>query len=85
MSTSKELLEKVYNHLDSVDLNKLSMRDMEDFVGVVQKCQFLEYSLQSSGGLGGLFGSSFGFGGNGKQGPIDGAIYCEGKQEELVN
>lgn len=42
MSKSKELLEKVYNHLDSIDVSKLSWSELKDFLEVVQKGQFLE-------------------------------------------
>lgn len=41
-SRSKELLDKVYNHLNSIDLEKLSMSELKDFLEVVQKGQFLE-------------------------------------------
>lgn len=41
-SRSKKLLDKVYNQLDSIDLTKLSMREMSDFLEVVQKGRFLE-------------------------------------------
>lgn len=47
-SKSKELLNKVYDHLDTVDVTKLSMRELEDFLGVVQKGQFLETFGQTS-------------------------------------
>lgn len=39
---SKKLLDKVYAHLDNIDVSKLSMREMMDFLEVVQKGQFLE-------------------------------------------
>lgn len=41
-SRSKQLLEKVYDHLDTVDVSKLSMNELKDFLEVVQKGQFLE-------------------------------------------
>lgn len=41
-SRSKQLLDKVYDHLNTIDVSKLSMRELEDFLGVVQKGQFLE-------------------------------------------
>ncbi len=41
-SRSKELLNKVYDHLDSIDVTKLSMSELADFLEVVQKGQFLE-------------------------------------------
>lgn len=61
MSTrSKELLDKVYDHLEKVDISKLSMREIEDFLGVVQKGQFLESTGQiPQYGYNGLFGSAF--------------------------
>lgn len=39
---SKELLDKVYDHLNTIDVTKLSMRELQDFLEVVQKGQFLE-------------------------------------------
>lgn len=39
---SKELLDKVFDRLDAVDVNALSTPDLKDFLEVVQKCQFLE-------------------------------------------
>lgn len=39
---SKQLLNKVYDHLDTIDVSKLSMSEMKDFLEVVQKGQFLE-------------------------------------------
>lgn len=50
---SMELLNKVYDQLDSIDVSKLSMREMADFLEVVQKGQFLEVTGQTP---------SFGFG-----------------------
>lgn len=41
-SRSKQLLNKVYDHLDSIDVSKLSMNDLKDFLGVVQQGQFME-------------------------------------------
>jgi len=41
-SRSKDLLEKVYDHLDNTDLSTLSMNELKDFLGVVQQGQFLE-------------------------------------------
>lgn len=37
-----ELLSKVYDELDKIDVSKLSMKEMQDFLEVVQKGQFLE-------------------------------------------
>lgn len=45
-SRSKELLKKVYDHLDTIDVTKLSMDEMKDFLEVVQKGQFLESTIQ---------------------------------------
>ena len=42
MATSKELLNKVYNHLDTLDVTTMSMDELKDFLEVVQKGQFLE-------------------------------------------
>lgn len=41
-SRSKELLNKVYDHLNSIDVSTLSMNELKDFLEVVQKGQFLE-------------------------------------------
>lgn len=41
-SKSQKLLDKVYAHLDSIDVTKLSMDELKDFLEVVQKGQFLE-------------------------------------------
>lgn len=48
-SRSKELLNKVYDHLDSIDVSKLSLRELTDFLEVVQKGQFLESFGQMPG------------------------------------
>lgn len=48
-SRSQELLNKVYDHLDSVDVSKLSMRELTDFLEVVQKGRFLESLGQMPG------------------------------------
>ena len=42
VSRSKQLLDKVYEHLESIDVTKLSMNELKDFLEVVQKGQFLE-------------------------------------------
>lgn len=56
---SKRLLNKVYDHLDTIDVSKLSMSEMKDFLEVVQKGQFLEtFGQVPQYGLG-MFGSSF--------------------------
>lgn len=60
-SRGMELLSKVYDHLDSVDVSKLSLRDLGDFLEVVQKGRFLE----SYGQMPGLFSPMFGGGGLG--------------------
>lgn len=41
-SRSKKLLDKVYDHLDTIDVTALSMNELKDFLEVVQKGQFLE-------------------------------------------
>lgn len=41
-SRAQELLNKVYEHLDSIDVSKLSFSELRDFMGVVQQCQFQE-------------------------------------------
>ncbi len=41
-SRSKELLNKVYDYLDTIDVSNLSMNEIKDFLEVVQKGQFLE-------------------------------------------
>lgn len=50
---SQKLLDKVYAHLDSIDVTKLSMDELKDFLEVVQKGQFLEsYGKMPSYGFG---------------------------------
>lgn len=63
-SRSEALLNKVYDRLDAIDASKLSMRELEDFLGVVQKGRFLETVGQIP---------AFGFGGwpNGSTNPTD--------------
>lgn len=39
---SIKLLDKVYDHLESIDVSNLSMNELKDFLEVVQKGQFLE-------------------------------------------
>lgn len=39
---SSALLEKVFDRLEKVDLEKLDMREIKDFLEVVQQGQFLE-------------------------------------------
>ena len=39
---SQKLLNKVYGYLESIDVTKLSMDELKDFLEVVQKGQFLE-------------------------------------------
>jgi len=54
-SRSKDLLEKVYDHLDAIDVSKLSMSELKDFLGVVQQGQFLEsYGQMPSYAIGGF-------------------------------
>lgn len=50
---SQELLDKVYAYLDTIDVTKLSMSELKDFLGVVQQGQFLETTRKMP---------SFGFG-----------------------
>lgn len=59
-SRSTKLLNKVYDHLENIDVSKLSMRELQDFLEVVQKGRFLEsigqpspYSFPGFGGFGG--------------------------------
>lgn len=56
---SKQLLNKVYDRLEAIDVSTLSMRELEDFLGVVQKGQFLETYGQTCDLGPGLFGSGF--------------------------
>lgn len=42
MSKSDELLQKVYDRLDTVDLDNLTLKELPDFVEVVQRCKFCE-------------------------------------------
>ena len=37
-----QLTDKVYAYLNTIDISKLSMNDIKDFLEVVQKGQFLE-------------------------------------------
>ncbi len=54
-SRSKGLLDKVYDHLDTIDVSKLSMKELQDFLEVVQKGQFLEsFGQMPSYALGGF-------------------------------
>lgn len=62
-SKSQQLLDKVYTHLDSIDVTKLSMNELKDFLEVVQKGRFLEsygtmYAIQPPYGFGGCASSS---------------------------
>lgn len=56
---SKELLNKVYDSLEKVDIDKLSLSEKRDFLEVVQKGQFLESYGQTCALQPGLFGSVF--------------------------
>lgn len=59
-SRSTALLNKVYDKLESIDVNKLSMGEMKDFLEVVQKGRFLETTGQFAGlGLGLCGGAPF--------------------------
>lgn len=59
-SKSKQLLDKVYNHLDTIDITRLSMNELKDFLEVVQKGQFLE----SFGSISALSPNPYGWGSN---------------------
>lgn len=59
------LLNKVFDHLDSIDVGKLSTYELKDFLEVVQKGQFLESYGQIP---------ALGFGGFGGCGPIPDTI-----------
>lgn len=51
------LLKKVFDHLDSIDVRKLSTSELKDFLEVVQKGQFLEaYGQMPALGFGGFTG-----------------------------
>lgn len=41
-SRSTKLLDKIYDHLESIDVSNLSMDELKDFLEVVQKGKFLE-------------------------------------------
>lgn len=62
-SRAKELLDKVYDHLASVDFSKWSMRDLQEYVEVLQKAHFLEttgqYTYPAFNGFGGCAGTTF--------------------------
>lgn len=78
-SRSGELLEKVYNQLDSIDLEKLSMSEMKDFLEVVQKGQFLEsFGQMPQYGLGGLCAAPF----NGAGKPAETSDTAEGTDKQ---
>lgn len=57
-SRSAQILDRVFDLLDGVDLDKLSMNETKDFLEVVQRCQFLENSLRGPFLPGGVFGGS---------------------------
>lgn len=59
------LLNKVFDHLDSIDVGKLSTYELKDFLEVVQKGQFLESYGQIP---------ALGFGSFGGCGPIPDTI-----------
>lgn len=59
-SRSKKLLDKVYNYLESIDVTKLSMNELKDYLEVVQKGRFLEVTGASSF----LSSNPYGFGFN---------------------
>lgn len=78
-SRSKKLLDKVFDHLDSIDVSKLTMSEMKDFLEVVQKCQFQE-SIGSTAALGFNYLSAPFNGPHGITGP-DGNADSAGKAE----
>lgn len=59
-SRSKKLLDKVYDHLESIDVTKLSWDELKDYLEVVQKGRFLE----SLGAISPLSPNPYGFGFN---------------------
>lgn len=64
-SRSKKILDKVFDHLESIDVTKLTMDELKDFLEVVQKGQFLETTGAFAGypyGFGGANPSMFNFG-----------------------
>lgn len=63
-SRSVALLNKVYDHLDSIDVSTLSLREMQDFLEVVQKGRFLETYGQIPSYLTGLCAAPFNGSGN---------------------
>lgn len=46
-SRSKKILDKVFDYLESIDVTKLTMDELKDFLEVVQKGQFLETTMDS--------------------------------------
>lgn len=71
---SHALLNKMYDHLDTIDVSNLSMSEMKDFLEVVRAGQFLEsYGQMPSMGFGG-FG---GFGSTSKPYSADVEITCD--------
>lgn len=81
MPTSKDLLDKVYTHLDTLDVTAMSMSELKDFLEVVQKGQFLESFNQASafpyGGMGCMPFNGFS---QPVMGPGDGGV-CSGDGE----
>ena len=55
-SRSEGLLNKVYDRLEAIDVNTLSLRELQDFLEVVQKGRFLETIGKASP----FFGNGFG-------------------------
>ena len=52
---AQQLLDKVYDRLEKVDVEKLSYDEMKDFLEAVQKGQFLEtFGTMPQYGLGGF-------------------------------
>lgn len=73
-SKSTKLLNKVYKHLDSIDVSTLSLCELADFLEVVQKGRFLEAIGQVP---------AYGFGGFGLNRPAEPAGNGEDKAEQL--
>ena len=55
-SRSEGLLNKVYDRLDAIDVNELSLRELQDFLEVVQRGRFLETIGKTSPFFGNAFG-----------------------------
>lgn len=58
ISRSDELLKKVYDHLNTIDVTKLSFAELKDFLGVVQQGRFLETFGQTASPIFNGFGGA---------------------------